>query len=109
MSRCAVFSRRGRSITRRPACQRPLARLHSYLSSRGAERLLGAGVAVEDLEHRPPDRRLPARVGDLCAGEVGDVEDIDRLLAEGRDMGRGDVEVELPDDGREVIEQPWPV
>jgi hypothetical protein len=38
--------------------------------------------------YRPADRRLPVGLGHLRAGEVGDVEHVDRPLAEGRDMGR---------------------
>ena len=50
-----------------------------------------------------------AAVGDLVADEIGHVEDVDRPLAEGRDMGRGDVEVEVGDRPREVVEEARPV
>ena len=42
-------------------------------------------------------------------GQVGHVEHVHRLLAEGHDMGRGDVEVELAERRREVVEQARPV
>ena len=50
-----------------------------------------------------------AGMAHLRAGEVGHVEHVHGLLAEGRDMGRGDVEVELPERGREIVEQARPV
>ena len=49
--------------------------------------------------------RLAALAGDLLAGEIGHVEHVDRLLAEGGDMRRGDVEIEIGDLARHVIEQ----
>ena len=42
---------------------------------------------------------------DLMAGEVGDVEDVDRLLAIGADMGRADGEVEVGDGAGELVQQ----
>ena len=58
-------------------------------------------------------RRLPAAggsppragLGDLVAEKIGHVEDVDRALAEGRDMGRGDVEAEVRDRPGEVVEE----
>ena len=41
------------------------------------------------------DRGLAGRGVDLCAQEVSDVEHVAGTLAEGRDMGGGDVEIEL--------------
>src|SRR6516165_3030356 len=49
----------------------------------------------EQREQRPPDRGLPRRRRDLRAGEIGDVEDVDHALAESRDMGRSNIEIEL--------------
>ena len=40
------------------------------------------------------DRRAAVSIGNLGAGQVGNIEHIDSPLAEGRDMGRPDVEVQ---------------
>ena len=59
----------------------------------------------EQREQRPLDRRLPGRRRDFGAEQVGDVEHVDHALAEGRDMGRGDVQIELGQRGRQLVEQ----
>ncbi len=41
----------------------------------------------------------------MVAGQVGDIEHIDRLLAEGGDLRRGDVEIEAEQRFGDVIEQ----
>ena len=75
-----------------PPCLTPVSR------APGGLRRLGRGLrAVEGGEQPAADRRLAGRVGDLVADEVGHIEDVDGALAEGRDMGRGDVEVEVGD------------
>src|SRR5680860_302850 len=51
------------------------------------------------------DGALAAFARDLLAGEIGHVEHIDGLLAEGRDMGRGDVEIEIGDLARHIVQQ----
>ena len=52
------------------------------------------------------DLRLAGLVVDLGAGQIGDVEHVDRLLAEGGDLRRGDVEVEAEQRFGDVVEQP---
>src|SRR5680860_699649 len=51
------------------------------------------------------DGALAAFARDLLAGEIGHVEHIDGLLAEGRDMSRGDVEIEIGDLARHIVQQ----
>src|SRR3979409_2233266 len=63
----------------------------------------------EQMEQRALDRGLPRRRVDLRAEQVGDVEHVAGALAEGRDMGRGDVEVELRNRRRQLIQKAWPV
>src|SRR5919108_515028 len=48
--------------------------------------------AIEHGDQPRPDRLDARRALDLLTGEVGHVESVDHLLAEGGDMGRGDVE-----------------
>src|SRR5690242_20594014 len=52
-------------------------------------------LAVEGGGEAAADGSFAGGVGDLVAGEIGYVENVDHPLAEGRDMGRGDVEVEV--------------
>ena len=61
------------------------------------------------MDQRALDRGLPRRRVDLRAEQVGDIEHVAGALAEGRDMGRGDVEVELRDRGGQLIQQAGPV
>ena len=85
---------------------RPAASPHA-----GSSRLAGAASARPPAGRRrrraagggsPPRAR---RIDDLVAGQIGHVEDVDGPLAEGRDMGRGDVEVEVGDRPGQVVEQ----
>jgi hypothetical protein len=55
-------------------------------------------------QQMPLDRRLPRRRGDLRPRQIRHVKRIDRLLAEGDDMGGADVEVELRERGGQVVE-----
>src|SRR5262245_5639731 len=55
------------------------------------------------------DRGLACRRRDFGAEQVGDVEHIDHPFAEGSDMGRGDVEVELRQCRRQFVEETRPV
>lgn len=57
------------------------------------------------MQQRALDRGLPGRRGDLGAEQVGDIEHVAGALAEGRDMRRGDVEVELRGRGGQLVEQ----
>src|SRR6202022_1572785 len=66
-------------------------------------------VVGEQVEQRALDRGLPRRRVDLRAEQVGDVKHVAGALAEGRDMGGGDVEVELRNRGGELIQQTRPV
>src|SRR5438445_1822977 len=59
----------------------------------------------EQMNQRALDRGLPGRRVDLGAEQVGDVEHVARAFAEGRDMGGGNVEVELRDRGGALIQQ----
>src|SRR3954454_24843660 len=69
-------------------------------------RRLLRGVAVgEQVDQRALDRDLAGWRGDLGAEQVGDVEHVAGALAEGGDMRRGDVEVELRDRGGELVQQ----
>src|SRR5262245_41034195 len=63
----------------------------------------------EQVQQRALDRGLPCRRVDLRAEEIRDIKHVSRALAEGRDMGGGDVEIELRERGRQLIEQAWPV
>ena len=49
----------------------------------------------EQRQQRALDRGLARRSGDLRAGEISHIENVDNPLTEGRDMRLGDVEVEL--------------
>ena len=55
---------------------------------------LACGVAPEVGHKLTLDLLVPRLADDLCAGEVGHVEHVDGPLAEGRDMRRGDIEIE---------------
>src|ERR1700704_2197931 len=57
----------------------------------------------EQMDQRALDRGLPGRRVDLRAEQVGDVEHVAGALAEGRDMGGGNVEVELRDRRGQLI------
>src|SRR6185312_12273776 len=65
----------------------------------------GDVVGDQEVDQRALDRGLPGRRVDLRAEQVGDVEHVAGTLAERRDMGGGDVEVELRDRGGQLIEQ----
>src|SRR5262249_23043076 len=64
-----------------------------------------ARLAVESRLQPPPDRSFAGRIGDLVAHQIGHVEDVDHALAEGRDMRRGDVEIEVRNRPGEVVEK----
>src|SRR5438445_8673765 len=68
-------------------------------------RLRDVVFAGEQMNQRALDRGLPGRRVDLGAEQVGDVEHVARAFAEGRDMGGGNVEVELRDRGGALIQQ----
>ena len=82
-------------------------RARDYAGSRFARawRLGLGGLAVEGGAQAAADRRLAAGIGDLVADEIGHIEDVDGALAEGDDMRRGDVEIEVGDRPRQVVEQ----
>src|SRR5229473_8282217 len=75
-------------------------------SRRGLRRVFVIG---EQMDQRALDRGLPRRRVDLGAEQVGDVEYVAGALAEGRDMGGGDVEVEFGNRGGELIQEARPV
>src|SRR5450755_4985023 len=77
-----------------------------YRSRRGLRQVFVIG---EQMDQRALDRGLPRRRADLGAEQVGDVEHVAGALAEGRDMGGGDVEVKLRDRGGQLIQQARPV
>ena len=62
-------------------------------------------VAAEDGQEALLDRLLAPLARHLLVGEVGDVENVHRLLAEGGDVRRGDVEVEVGQRAGELVEQ----
>src|ERR1700722_13213986 len=66
---------------------------------RSRRRLRHGLVIGEQMDQRALDRGLPRRRVDLGPQQVGDVEHVAGALAEGRDMGRGDVGVEFRDRG----------
>src|SRR6266404_1483929 len=69
-------------------------------------RRLGGGVlAGEQMQQRALDRGLPCRRVDLGAEQIGDVEHVAGALAEGRDMGGGDIEVQLRYRRRQLVQQ----
>src|SRR4051794_12962327 len=68
-------------------------------------RLRDVIFAGEQMNQRALDRGLPGRRVDLGAEQVGDIEHVAGAFAEGRDMGGGNVEVELRDRGRQLIQQ----
>src|SRR5713226_9913434 len=61
-------------------------------------------VIGEQMDQRALDRGLPRRRVDLGAEQVGDIKHVAGALAEGRDMGGGDVEVEFRDRGGQLIQ-----
>ena len=61
--------------------------------------------AVEDDGEPPADGGLAAGVGDLVPDQIGYVENVHCALAEGRNMGRSDVEVKVRNLAGEVVEQ----
>ena len=82
------------------------ASLHpSYGNGISRRRLCDGVLAGEQVKQRALDRGLPGRRADLGAEQVGDVEHVAGAFAEGRDMGGGNVEVELRDRGRQLIQQ----
>src|ERR1700683_3318846 len=71
---------------------------------------LGRGLVIGgQVDRRALDRGLPRRRRDLGTEQVGDVEHVAGALAEGRDMGGGDVEVELRNRGGQLIQEAGPV
>src|ERR1700681_2851387 len=69
-----------------------------------SRRGLRQGLVVgEQVEQRALDRGLPRRRVDLRTEQVGDVKHVAGALAEGRDMGGGDVEVEFRNRGGQLI------
>src|SRR5438874_1571843 len=54
----------------------------------------GRGLRHQDSGEPVLDLPTAAFAYDLGAGEVGDIEHIDRPFAEGRDVGGGDIEIE---------------
>src|SRR3984957_14801604 len=75
-------------------------------SRRGLRRGLVIG---EQVDQRALDRGLPRRRGGLGAGQGGDIKHGAGALAEGRDMGGGDVEIELRNRCCQLIQQAGPV
>src|ERR1700733_4466199 len=59
--------------------------------------------AGEQMQQRAADRGLSCRRRDLRAQQIRDVEHVAGAFAEGRDMGGGDVEVELRDRRRQFV------
>ena len=59
---------------------------------------------LQRLQQTLADGALTGLARDLLADEVGHVEHVDRLLAEGGDMGRGNVEIEIGNLARDVVE-----
>ena len=81
-----------------------------FAAARRTGRRLGRmKLAVESSEKPSANRRLASRVGNLVADEVGHVEHVDGALAEGRDVGRGDVEIEVGNGAGEIVEKAGPV
>ena len=70
--------------------QWPLSALHIKTFFLGCVVLAG-----EQMDQRALDRGLPRRRVDLRTEQVGDIEHVAGALAEGCDMGRGDVEIEF--------------
>src|SRR5580765_6946714 len=64
-------------------------------NSRSRRRLRDVILAGEQMDQRALDRGLPGRRVDLRAEQIRHVEHVAGALAKGRDMGRGDIEVEL--------------
>src|ERR1700691_596863 len=63
-----------------------------------SRRRLRRGLFVgEQMDQRALDRGLPRRRVDLRAEQIGDIKHVAGALAEGGDMGGGDVEVEFRD------------
>src|ERR1700753_1989114 len=62
---------------------------------RSGRRVSRCLVAGKQMYQRALDRRLPRRRADLRTQEIGDIEHVAGTFAEGRDMGRSDVEIEL--------------
>src|ERR1700722_12483344 len=57
------------------------------------------------MKERTADSGLSRRRRNLRAQEIGDVEHVAGALAEGRDMGGSDIEVELRDRRRQFVQQ----
>ena len=66
-------------------------------------------LAFQRCRQRRADRLQPHRVFDLRPGEVGHIEGVDHLFAEGRDMGRGDIERKVRQRAGDLREQAGPV
>src|SRR6185369_8317867 len=77
----------------------------SLVKFQSRRRLRDVVFTGEQMNQRALDRSLPGRRVDLGAEQVGDVEHVAGAFAEGRDMGGGDVEVELRDRGRQLIQK----
>src|SRR5690606_15307751 len=67
--------------------------------------LLAVDAALEDAEQGLTDLLLAERRLDLLAEEIGDVEDVDRLLAIGADMGGADGEAEIGNFAGQLVQQ----
>src|SRR5258706_11416524 len=57
-----------------------------FIATGNALDTFGRGARAEHLDQRALDRGVAGRRGDLRAEQVGDVEHVDRALAEGRHM-----------------------
>src|SRR5260370_20950896 len=72
--------------------------------SRSGRRLRDVVFAGEQMDQRALDCGLPGRRVDLCTKQIRHVEHVAGALAEGRDMGGGDIEVELRDRRRPLVQ-----
>src|SRR5262249_53972690 len=72
----------------------------------GLSRLIGER---KKLQQRALDRHLAGGRSDLGAEQVSDIEHVDDTLAEGGDVGGGDVEVELGQRRGQLIQQSGPI
>src|SRR5690242_6138481 len=69
----------------------------------------GMAALVEGFDEHRAYFCLAGRVFDLLAGQVGDVEGVDNLFAEGGDVRGGDVEGEVGKRACDLREQAGPV
>src|SRR3982750_1993679 len=75
---------------------------------RSRRRLRHGVLAGEQMDQRALDRGLPGRRVDLGAEQIGDIEHVAGAFAEGRDMRRGDIEVEFRDRRGQFVQQARP-